>query len=474
MRRILAVPAAVMVFALAAAPGREQQGGEEPLTVRAMRFYRPLSATTTIEGVCEVRLPALLGGVGQAARYQVEIAVLDSTGLELQRSERSREVPPAFARSRGATALESFGFPVAPGRYSVRVRVVPGSGAAVERLVRVEGYGSPPLVSDLVLATGARMAASDSEALSPGEVRRGALVLQTAPAPRLTPSEATLSYYAEVYPWGERARTAELTAEVVAPDGRVLVHTPARSVEIASTGGATQGALDLTGLPEGGYSLRLRLRFSDTTVVDEASFSMASLASLAAQPPPAVDSTADLFEGADQARLDSLFAPLVDLAEQSGQLSQYRNLTVEGKRRWLRDFWQQRDPTPGTRDNPARDQFYRGVAYANGAFREGGAGQMAGWNTDRGRVYLRNGRPDETMRRPAASPRPFEAWKFTREQMRWYVFLDETGLGHYVLIGTNDRRETGRMNWEVMLGRSSVVDVYSFLGLPLSGIQQNP
>ena len=476
MNRMLAVGATLAAFAAtAASPERRQQGGEEPLTVRAVRFFRPASGTTTIEGVCEVRLSAVAVGTGQALRYQVAVAVLDSSGLELQHSEWPRQVPRVWARTPGATALESFGFPAAPGRYSVRVRVVPDSGATLERTIAVEGYGSPPLVSDLLLATAARVAASDSGALGPGEVRRGTLVLRTAPAPRLTPNEATLTYYAEMYPRGEPARTVEFTAEVLGSDGRVLVHTAPRSMEIAAAGGAPTGSLDLTGLPQGGYRLRLRLRLGDSTVVDEAPFSMASLASLGtlAAAAPA-DSGADLFEVADSARLDSLFEPLVSVTDDPGQLGLYRNLTVEGRRRWLREFWQRRDPTPATSDNPVRDQFYRGVAYANRTFREGGAARLPGWNTDRGRIYLRNGAPDETMKRPAAVPRPYEAWKFTRNQQRWYVFQDQTGLGHYVLIGTNDRRESSRMNWQVLLDRQSVIDVYGFLGLPLSEIEQNP
>jgi GWxTD domain-containing protein len=143
----------------------------------------------------------------------------------------------------------------------------------------------------------------------------------------------------------------------------------------------------------------------------------------------------------------------------------YRNLSVEGKRRFLREFWQRRDPTPATPDNPARDEFYRAVVYANEAFRESGRGEIPGWNTDRGRVYLRNGRPDETLRRPAASPRPVEAWKYTRDRMRYYVFQDETGLGNYRLLGTNDRREINTTAWERLIGGDAYREVYQFLGL---------
>jgi len=201
-----------------------------------------------------------------------------------------------------------------------------------------------------------------------------------------------------------------------------------------------------------------------------------SAAQVAVAPSAQAPTQEDVFDEADEARLDSLFAPLVFLAEPR-DITVYRSLTADGKRRFLKQFWARRDPTPSTPDNPARDQFYRSVEYANQTFREGGSAQLPGWNTDRGRIYLLNGRPDEKLEKRAASPRPYEAWKFTRDRGRYYVFQDQTGIGHYVLIGTNDRRETSRPQWERLLGIDGIRDVYQFLNLDirnLSDIIGNP
>ena len=174
----------VAALALMAAAPNGQQGADDALTVRAVRFYSPSNATTTIEGVCEVRLPALLRSVGQAGRYRVEISVLDSAGLELQRSDWMREVPSTLAHAPGATMVESFAFGAAPGSYKVRVKLTPETGAALEREAGITAYASAPAVSDLLLASSVRQPASDSEALAPGEIRRAGLVMRTAPAPR--------------------------------------------------------------------------------------------------------------------------------------------------------------------------------------------------------------------------------------------------------------------------------------------------
>jgi GWxTD domain-containing protein len=470
--RALAASAALVTAA--AAPLR--QGADEALRVGTVRFFQAGSATTTIEGVCEVRLPALLRGVAQVSRYRVEIAVLDSAGLELQHSDWTREVPASLAHARGATVVESFGFSAAPGRYRIRVRVTPTSGDAVERTAEVMAYASAPALSDLLLASSVRQPASDSEPLAQGEVRVGGLAMRTAPAPRLTPAEAALSWYAEIYPRAGTG-TGEIRAEVVGNGGRTIVATTPRSVTVPAGGGMTRGSLDLSGLPEGDYVLRLRVRLGDSVRTAEAPFSMGSIAAfVAAQPAaPAAGgiSGADQFDEASEARLDSLAAPLVYLAENQRELSLYRTLTLEGKRRFLREFWQRRDPTPGTPDNPARDAFYRAVAYVNETFKESGAGDQPGWNSDRGRIYLMGGRPDETLQRPAASPKPFEVWKYTRDRPRWYVFQDATGFGHYTLLATNDRREVGRQNWESILGADGTRDAYQFLGLDLRDLNNN-
>ena len=458
--------AALALSGLAAAT-TATQGPERALSLRMNRFYAPGSGSTTIEGVCEVSLPALFAGArqGGGTRYRFEVRVLDSAGLELLRNEWSRDVPAGAAQSRGASVVETFSFATAPGRFRVRIRAIPdGAGTPAEQDTELVAYERRPMMSDLLLAGAVRRPATDSEALAPGEIRRAGLAMRTAPLPRLSPAEAMISYYAELYPRGAADSSGELQAAVIGGGQaeRVIVRTPARHIAIGAGGAVSRGSLDLAGLPEGSYRLRLTVQLRDTTLVREAGFAMSGLAALAQTAPPAA--AADLFEAADESRLDSLFGPLVHLSE-AAELGPYGTLTVEGKRRFLREFWRRRDPTPNDAANHLMAEFYRGVAYVNEAFREGGAAQVPGWRTDRGRVYLRNGRWDEILQRPSASPRPYEVWKYTRERNRYYVFYDQSGFGHYGLLATNDRREQGRPNWLNTLGRENADDVVRFLGI---------
>jgi GWxTD domain-containing protein len=303
--------------------------------------------------------------------------------------------------------------------------------------------------------------------VEPGEFRRAGLAMRTAPVPRLSPTEAALTYYAEVYPWASAVMAGELRVDVLGDGGRSIISTPARALQLQPQGGITRGSVDLTGLPEGSYRLRLRVRLGDSSLVVEAPFRMGSFVVATAASAAAV-APDDPFAGFSEARLDSLYGPteLIQDARTEGGI--YGNLSVEGKRRFLREFWSHRNPTPGNATNQAMLDFYHLVAYANSAFHVSRVAALPGWRTDRGRIYLRHGRPDEMLQRPVASPRAYEAWRYTRDRGYWYVFVDRNGMGDYTLIATNDRREPGLPSWEGILGGEGTNDVKRFLGLSVT------
>jgi GWxTD domain-containing protein len=71
----------------------------------------------------------------------------------------------------------------------------------------------------------------------------------------------------------------------------------------------------------------------------------------------------------------------------------FRALQTDAQRReFIREFWIRRDPDPTTPDNEYRDLFYRRVGEANRLFRDSSA---PGWKTDRGKIYVLLGPPDE-------------------------------------------------------------------------------
>jgi len=170
----------------------------------------------------------------------------------------------------------------------------------------------------------------------------------------------------------------------------------------------------------------------------------------------------DPFARLSETQMDTLEAPLIYLAAGS-ELGVYKSLTVEGKRRFLRDFWRKRDPTPETPGNEQMGAFYKRIGDANERYREGGAAEIPGWRTDRGRIFILYGDPDEMLRRPqSGASYPWEMWKYTKTRVQYYLFLDRTRLGNYSLIFSNDRRETTLPNWQEFLNDDARREIANF------------
>jgi GWxTD domain-containing protein len=426
----------------------------------AVRFYRQADSQTVVDLFCQVPLAALdsIAGEGVAA-YRIAVTVRDSAGHELVARSWSRSVPTRFmAVARGA-AVEHVQFAAPPGRYTIAVAVIDSvTGRVTRDRVTVNAYSTPPAASDLLLATSIRQTAAAEEfAVSAGEIQKGSLLLQASGRPVLTPQQARISYYLELY--ASRAETVSVAVRVKTAQGTQVVETGGERVALPAGGGVTRGVVDLAGLPPGEYGLEV-VAVGVDSVVRIAAFRMAGF-----ETEPAIAEVTpgrDVFTTMTEAQMDTLYLPLVYLMAPDEQ-GVYPSLTPERKRAWLRRFWQRRDATAGTPRNEAQEDFYVRIAEANRRFREGGAAEIPGWRTDRGRIFIKYGPPDEVLSRPqTTNSRPYEVWKYTRGRTLKYVFLDQTLFGNYVLIWTDDRREPSRPNWQELLGPEAVAAVERF------------
>jgi GWxTD domain-containing protein len=118
-----------------------------------------------------------------------------------------------------------------------------------------------------------------------------------------------------------------------------------------------------------------------------------------------------------------------------------------------------RDPTPGTAENEMKEEHYRRIAYTNEHFST--AVGLPGWKTDRGRIYISFGPPDEidshpsggNYQRPAEegggsiSTVPFEQWR--------YRFIEN--VGQNVVIEFVDPARTGEYRMTMDLSEKDVL-----------------
>ena len=453
--------AVLAVHVAAGAPA--QSGGGGGLEIGTTRFYRSAGNQTVVDGFARVPfalLDSLTRGSNAVVAYRVVLTVRDSTNLQLVADSWTRSIPARLLGTRRGSSLEHFTFAASPGTYTIEVAVHDSATGRITRTqVPLTAFAARPVASDVQLATGMRAATSADTARRTGELRKGGVILEAAVQPLLTPNQASLGYYLEWYGKGLVADTAAVSVRVLKADGTPLVTTPAQQVPFEVGGGVTRAMVDLAGLPPGDYGFEVVVQGRDTTVSRRAPFRMGGFETVALTAPPP---TADKFEAMTEAQLDTLYGPLIYLMT-SDETGIYSTLTLDGKRNFLRRFWAKRDPTAGTQRNEEQENFYSRIGEANRRYREGGAAEIPGWRTDRGRIFIKYGAPQEVMQRPqAANTLPYEVWKYTQRQLLKFVFMDMTQFGNYALIWTDDRREPSRPNWASLLGPEGVQDVQRF------------
>ncbi len=164
----------------------------------------------------------------------------------------------------------------------------------------------------------------------------------------------------------------------------------------------------------------------------------------------------------------------------------------EERENFIEQFWIRRDPTPDTLENEYREEHYRRIAYANERFAAG----KAGWRTDRGRIYVMFGPPDQIDSHPSGgaydrpieegggrtSTFPFEVWRYRYLELEGggsqeveLEFVDTCMCGDYHL--TIDRSEKDALlyvpnagpTWFEEMGIASKVDRFTGGGLERLG-----
>lgn len=122
-------------------------------------------------------------------------------------------------------------------------------------------------------------------------------------------------------------------------------------------------------------------------------------------------------------------ATLIYIAEPD-ELKKLKEAEEEERERLWKEFWDKRDPSPGTDRNEAEEEHFERVEYANKHFSCG----IEGWRTDRGRIYIKYGKPDEIESHPfEINQPPYEIWYYYSKKRR-FVFVDKHGFGDYILV----------------------------------------
>jgi GWxTD domain-containing protein len=112
------------------------------------------------------------------------------------------------------------------------------------------------------------------------------------------------------------------------------------------------------------------------------------------------------------------------------EMARLKSAPVSERDSLWQEFWRARDPTPNTELNEAEDEYFERIAYCEEHF----GNPDRGYLSDRARVYMRLGAPDEVESHPFEIDRwPYEIWYYYNRSQR-FVFVDQQGFGVYILV----------------------------------------
>jgi len=338
------------------------------------------------------------------------------------------------------------GYAIPFGEYSLEVLAVDSiassrrDSVAIDISARARGDGiwasDPELCSNIISST------NSSDAFYKNS-------LEVIPNPTLLFGVMTypvLFYYYELYGVpGDREMT--LQAQIVDGKGAV-VRESSKQKKFSASNVVEVGTVNVSSLESARYIFRatatdasgaVKTRSEKTFYVFNPHIQAAAVTDAAAMEAQLVGLTSE--EMADEFRKCQYIA-----TDQHNKL--FAQLTKpEAQRQFLAQFWA--DAEKGIQGRPPikRPEYLQRVAVANQRY---SAFSKEGWRTDRGRVLILYGEPDQIDRHPSSESRkPHEIWNYYQlENGVEFVFVDRSGFGEYAQVHSTKRGELRDEQWQ--------------------------
>ena len=120
------------------------------------------------------------------------------------------------------------------------------------------------------------------------------------------------------------------------------------------------------------------------------------------------------------------------------RLEALRRAPAAGRAAAWGEFFRATDPTPSTPENEALRDYFTRIGQANARFREEGG---SGWLTDRGRVFVTIGDPDQMYQQGGTADvnarGRAQVWEYSDERVQ-LVFVDQSGFGRWRLTPASE------------------------------------
>lgn len=345
------------------------------------------------------------------------------------------------------------GFVIPKGNYLLTVKAYDQNNPKLEKLINekfiVQPFKTDKFsMSDIELASRIKKDSKDSKSIfykNTLEVFPNASMLYTEQSP-------VLFFYAELYNLKLEDPTVNfvLKRDLVNSAG-AMVQRSEKQIKQAGNSVVEVGLLNLSKLPSDSYSLALSL------IDPKTNQAFISTKRFYLYNPNVIDSSKTFVGNLNVMNsefgvlsiedCDLMFKQSKYIATQT-EIERYGKLdSLKAKREFLFNFWNARNPEPGSPRNEYKEEYLKRVAYANQHFKNMG---REGYLSDRGRVLLIYGEPDQKDMYPnEPNLKPYEVWFYHEiEGGVAFYFGDLTGFGKYELLHSTKRGEIEDEDWQ--------------------------
>lgn len=338
---------------------------------------------------------------------------------------------------------------VAPGDYQIECRIQDlNSGNVSTRSLdlSLHSYSDSSLsLSNIELAT--RLQKSEGR----GKFIKNGFLVVPNPERLYGVSLPMLYYYAEIYNLVPSEQDFSVDRCILNSAREEVKRLPEKRRHKVGASVVDVDGISVASLESGTYYLELIAKDHETGQTDTAEtkffvYRPGDFAERAASPESKQVSADELeIMGYTEQELDNAVEELKYLLPDSDWRS-VKKLNAEGKRSYLIRFWNERDPDPTTTVNEFKKVFEERREYADQKY---GVFDREGWKTDRGRVYVVYGLPDDIeYHTHDLDTRSYEIWYYdSLEGGVQFVFVDRNNFGDYRLAHSTKTGELYRPNW---------------------------
>ncbi len=361
------------------------------------------------------------------ASYEITITIYDKGGRQVTAESRDKE----FTVARYENTISSEGFRVSqinkllpPGKYKIDMSLTDNNGGSViHRSMDVE---LPKYNRREAQLSSIEFLQRVDTALIDSLFQKGQLsVIPSVSRNYSGDTSASLLYYHEIYQ-GKSGRK-DVTIQTLIRDRKLdVVYRDSLNFEFEEGQNVIRQVRDVSlwGIKSGDHTLEVILRGRRDKAVDKASIPFTIYWSPRAMVIHDYETAVHMLK---YIATDDEIKQLKDLNPLQKRLAGWD------------EFWLAHDPTPGTSENETMRNYYNRIEYSNRYFR---VLRRDGWLTDRGRILIQYGVPDQIEDYPfEMESKSYKIWYYYHlSQPLKFTFIDDWGDGDYVLQYPYDGR----------------------------------